>query len=719
MYLETRRAVFVFWIFLQVQGTKVCQEAVWEAYRIFLDRIPDTGEYQDWVSICQRETCLFDIGKNFSSSQEHLDLLQQKMKQKSFPERKDKVFIEKPLEEPIETPVFSTDVASVSLRPFPLTPDGSFLNEILSNTLNYTKMPATERETEFTNVSEGTLEQKVELSITLANQKFKAELTDPKSPYYQDLAEKSQLQMQKVFKKLPGFKEIHVLGFRPTKEKAGSSSIEVQLAAIFKRDNAEAKSPASDLLSSDSNKIESEGIPHGLMEEDKQSEIYLTPVDLKRLISRALKEDQSLDVGTIQFTDEIVASLPVPDPNTQSMLPTALADLKKGATLSTELHFGQPRLATVDGAGHTLSDHSWSLSAKASTSPSETLPFFTGLSFISPTIQSARDIMSIETTALVPGVTIPTKDYSVISQSALEMSYSPASSEESRLTTGSAVRDPDGIDLSKTLASSEVPGHSGYDSTPDHFLENTTPVPALQFITTSSMTTTTKGQEMVVFFSLRVANMPFSNDLFNKSSLEYQALEQQFTQLLVPYLRANLTGFKQLEILNFRNGSVIVDSKMRFVRSVPYNLTKAVHRVLEDFRSAASQQLDLEIVSYSLELEPADQADPCKFLACSKFSQCVKNEETKEAECCCRAGDESQGGMDHLDPGFSIAKEESEVIQGKATTYRPPDYSKNKAYKIRAKKFQHQQNNKVTRKGNSELLTLGYEEFNHQGWEGN
>ena len=56
----------------------VCQEAVWEAYRIFLDRIPDPGEYQNWVSICQQETfCLFDIGKNFSNSQEHLDLLQQ------------------------------------------------------------------------------------------------------------------------------------------------------------------------------------------------------------------------------------------------------------------------------------------------------------------------------------------------------------------------------------------------------------------------------------------------------------------------------------------------------------------------------------------------------------------------------------------------------------------------------------------------------------------
>lgn len=40
-----------------------------------------------------------------------------------------------------------------------------------------------------------------------------------------------------------------------------------------------------------------------MMEEDKQREIYLTALDLKKLISRALQEDKSLDVGTIQFTD--------------------------------------------------------------------------------------------------------------------------------------------------------------------------------------------------------------------------------------------------------------------------------------------------------------------------------------------------------------------------------------------------------------------------------
>ncbi|XP_059971197.1 interphotoreceptor matrix proteoglycan 1 isoform X2 [Mesoplodon densirostris] len=712
MYLETRRAIFVLWIFLQVQGIKVCQEAVWEAYRIFLDRIPDPGEYQDWVSICQQETfCLFDIGRNFSNSQEHLDLLQQRIKQRSFLERKDEISTKETLGEPGETPVFSTDVASVSPGSLPPPPDDTLLNEILNDTLPDTKMPTIEREVEFTDAAEDALEQKVELSISLAKQKFKEELTDSQSPYYQEVAAKSQLQMQKVFKKLPGFKEIHVSGFRPKKERDGSSSTEMQFTAIFQRDKAEAKSPEGDLLSFDSNKIESEGDLHGMTEEDKQMEIYPTALDLRKLISKALEEDQSLDMGSIQFTDEIVGSLPALHPDTQSEPPTLLADITKVATLSPELPLGQPMLETVDRAGQSLPGDSWSPPAVASTSLSETLPFFTASSLFSQTDQSATDIISLDQTVLIPRLTIPTDDYSAISQLAQEISRSPASSEDSRLSISSqdTVGDLDGTDLASTHASSEVLGFSGYVSTQDHFLENITPGPALQYITTSTMTITARARELVVFFSLRVANMPFSTDLFNKSSLEYQALEQRFTQLLVPYLRSNLTGFKQLEILNFRNGSVIVNSKMKFAKSAPYNLTKAVRGVLEEFRSAAAQQLDLEIDSYSLNVEPADQADPCKFLACGEFAQCVRNEWTEEAECRCRAGY----------PGPCAPGEDCDNTPGKGALCRSPDQSKNQVYENSVKKFQNQQNNKVTRKRNSESLTAGYEEFNHQDWEGN
>uniref|UniRef100_A0A3B3WKF8 Interphotoreceptor matrix proteoglycan 1 n=1 Tax=Poecilia mexicana TaxID=48701 RepID=A0A3B3WKF8_9TELE len=55
---------------------RVCQEAVWEAFRIFLDRIPGTWEYQAWVRSCQQEAlCISDIARNFSSSEEHIGLI--------------------------------------------------------------------------------------------------------------------------------------------------------------------------------------------------------------------------------------------------------------------------------------------------------------------------------------------------------------------------------------------------------------------------------------------------------------------------------------------------------------------------------------------------------------------------------------------------------------------------------------------------------------------
>nr|XP_045015984.1 interphotoreceptor matrix proteoglycan 1 [Jaculus jaculus] len=639
---------------------RVCQEAVWEAYRLFLDRIPDAEEYQDWVGICHQDTfCLFDIGKNFSNSKEHLDLLQQRIKQRSFTGRKDEITAEETLVEPTEAPMFSTGVASVSLGSLRLPPDDTHLNEILNDTFKDTETPATETETEFTHVSEGLLEQKVEFSISLPNQRFKAELTDSGSPYYQDLARHSQMQMQKILKKVPGFKEIYVLGFRPKKGRDGSGFVEMQLLAIFKRDHTEAKHPASDFLSFDSNKIENEGVHHGAID-DKQPEILFTAAALKKLISKVLEEDQSLDIGTSQFHDEILGSRPVSKPDTSSGIPSPLAVGTKDATLSPEFHLGEPRLEAVDRDGPDLPDSSWSPPATASTSLLEPPPSFTESSTFSLAGQNTTHIISTDQTILIHGLALSTSDHPAITQSALEISYSPASSGDSGLSPGSQDGTRD------SFALSELPGLSGYMSTPDHFLETTTPVPALQYITTSSMTIATKGQELVVFFSLRVANMPFSYDLFNKSSLEYQALEQRFTELLVPYLSSNLTGFKKLEILSFGNGSVIVNSRVRFTKVVPYNLTQAMRGVLEDFRSTAAQNLDLEIDSCSLNIEPADRADPCKFLACSEFAQCVKNEQTEEPECRCRHM-ESPGAVG---PGLCAPGQACEASHGKIAPCR-------------------------------------------------
>ncbi|KAL7888861.1 hypothetical protein AOLI_G00038350 [Acnodon oligacanthus] len=211
----------------------------------------------------------------------------------------------------------------------------------------------------------------------------------------------------------------------------------------------------------------------------------------------------------------------------------------------------------------------------------------------------------------------------------------------------------------------------------EHPFESTV-APPLKYLTTPLMTTASKGKELVVFFSLRVTNMMFSDDLFNKSSPEYRSLENRFIELLLPYLQSNLTGFKQLEILNFRNGSVVVNSKMKFAKSVPYNITQAVHCVLEDFCNAVAQRIDMEIDSRTLDVEPGDQADPCKFLACNEFSRCVVNRWTKEAECLCEPGYVTVDGLPCqslciAQPDFCLNGGECEIVPGHGAACRNHD----------------------------------------------
>ncbi|XP_045570484.1 interphotoreceptor matrix proteoglycan 2 [Salmo salar] len=116
---------------------------------------------------------------------------------------------------------------------------------------------------------------------------------------------------------------------------------------------------------------------------------------------------------------------------------------------------------------------------------------------------------------------------------------------------------------------------------------------------------------------------------------------------------------------------------MKVEKDVPHNLTQAVHCVLEDFCNAASKRLDIEIDSRYLDIEPADQADPCKFLACNEFSQCVVNSWTQEAECLCDPGYSTTDGL----PCQSICNLEEEycfngglcdIIQGHGATCRCP-----------------------------------------------
>ncbi|KAL2306721.1 hypothetical protein Nmel_004653, partial [Mimus melanotis] len=311
---------------------RVCQEAVWEAFRIFLDRIPDTSEYQNWVTACQRETfCIFDIGKNFSNSQEHLEIIQRRVKHRTFQERKDEISAEKTGGKKVEEiPSIST---GTPLSPYP--PNGTLLNEIF----NDTKTPVKELGTNA--VPELPVEQMVEFSVTLTDQEYTAELSDPNSPEYQQLAAKFQLQMKKIFEKLPGFKEIRVLGFR-------SSSTVARYVVNFERDGSEAIGTADDISTIGSNKVESEKIPISPVEEREISATKLTVTDLQQLVASALHEDQSLpvDLGTLQFTDETIIPPSDLDNDIQGVVTIPLA----GPDLE-ELPLGYPSPATVDQRG--------------------------------------------------------------------------------------------------------------------------------------------------------------------------------------------------------------------------------------------------------------------------------------------------------------------------------------------------------------------------------
>lgn len=76
---------------------------------------------------------------------------------------------------------------------------------------------------------------------------------------------------------------------------------------------------------------------------------------------------------------------------------------------------------------------------------------------------------------------------------------------------------------------------------------------------------------------------------------------------LVPYLQSNLSNFENLEILNFRNGSVVVNSRMKFGKPVRNEVTTVVYLILEDFCNTAYQTMNLAIDKYSLDVESGNQ----------------------------------------------------------------------------------------------------------------
>ncbi|NXP15459.1 IMPG2 protein, partial [Thinocorus orbignyianus] len=257
---------------------------------------------------------------------------------------------------------------------------------------------------------------------------------------------------------------------------------------------------------------------------------------------------------------------------------------------------------------------------------------------------------SVATSTKLEDETMRVLDVSVDLDGVSTVHFSPELTEEGRSMTESHV------ELTTHVHSTEMASVAWAT----HENRNSTPIPS---------------RALVVFFSLRVTNMMFSEDLFNKNSPEYKALEQRFLELLVPYLQSNLTGFQNLEILNFRNGSIVVNSRMKFAKPVPRNVTNAVYLILEDFCNTAYHTMNLAIDKYSLDVESGEQADPCKFQACNEFSECLVNRWSGEAECVCNPGYLSIDGLPcnsicDLQPNFCLNDGKCDISPGQGAICR-------------------------------------------------
>ncbi|NXU42516.1 IMPG2 protein, partial [Drymodes brunneopygia] len=304
-------------------------------------------------------------------------------------------------------------------------------------------------------------------------------------------------------------------------------------------------------------------------------------------------------------------------------------------------------------AGQEDTDHDTHVSMSFST-----VMDYQTVSVTTSTVELPSHLPPVGSTPLLP-VATPTKlgdettgvlDVSVDLDQVSTVHFSPEKTEEGRRMTESH------MELTTRVHSTEMASVAG--ATHETHYSSTVPSRAL-----------------VVFFSLRVTNMMFSEDLFNKNSPEYKALEQRFLELLVPYLQSNLTGFQNLEILNFRNGSIVVNSRMKFAKPVPRNVTNSVYMILEDFCNTAYHTMNLAIDKYSLDVESGEQADPCKFQACNEFSECLVNRWSGEAECVCNPGYLSIDGLPcnsicDLQPNFCLNDGKCDISPGQGAICR-------------------------------------------------
>ncbi|KAL2098785.1 hypothetical protein ACEWY4_005265 [Coilia grayii] len=701
---------------------RVCQEAVWEAFQIFLDRVPDTMEYHQWVEACQRDSlCMDDLARNFSSSQEHLDMIAKKtVAPNIIPEEAGEEII-------VEFSVTIVEPGFSELLADPDTPQYHDTTQTLYEQMLHIldKLPGFKeiRLLEFRPQDVSVHYAVVFESSAPATESGRVAADSHTEMTFRELVAKAlsedaqslpvDIQSLSFGSAAPAFveEEVEEVDEKPVAEAPEETMEEARSVTTpitdIERHPAEAiKIPELDETEGDPQLLnptpneqeqrETEGF--GMLPEEAPSqdlgdgvdEMVTTPMELGHsdVVLETAAVLPPVDVGietdpsstTIPSLSETSGEAVIPkeettegqkatdtlSESTEPIKPPAVPAITESvqpeeAPSGSSIPEPEEPVEAPPGPGTPMSDLPMDVPATV-VGPAEIPAEPTVSEPAEEAVEGASESDSTEVDTL--------EEVAEEEGSAVPASASPTPPPEQGIPE-------DDQNMQEDVEQVETSGHSREDALETNEIDESTVPPQLRVMTTPSMVASSKANDLVVFFSLRVTNMVFSEDLFNKNSPEYKSLENTFIELLLPYLQSNLTGFKELEILNFRNGSVVVNSKMKFEKPVPYNVTEAVTCVLEEFCNAASKRLDLEIDTDSLDVEAADDADPCKFMACNEFSRCVVNTWSMEAECLCDPGYSTLDGLPcqsicALQPDYCLNHGRCEIIPGHGATCRCP-----------------------------------------------
>lgn len=290
-------------------------------------------------------------------------------------------------------------------------------------------------------------------------------------------------------------------------------SVDQEIISEAVEDQTEGRPTAQELFTAGQSNV-AEAATIGYL--DKSSlETVLTAKPFEVSTDSSMEEHQTLDSSLADRDTGLAIKKPVDvwptdrvlektlDQTVQSAIPTA-------AQVSTAVPSLIDQATALDGfAGQDGTEHDTRVSMSISTILKSYVTVTAGTvelpSHLPPMASTVSS--SVVTSAKLGDETTRVLDVSVDLDHVSMVSFSPEPSEEAKSMTDSHM-EPTTHAHSTQMAGVAWPTHENH---------NSTPVPS---------------RALVVFFSLRVTNMMFSEDLFNKNSPEYKALEQRFLELV-------------------------------------------------------------------------------------------------------------------------------------------------------------------------------------------